>query len=338
MGAALLCLLLSACVDQPNPIPPPGSTTPVTRLSELHIFDGDPALQRPATGFVPYDVNVPLYSDGAHKRRFALVPEGEKIHVTDTWWELPVGAYLVKTFYYPRDERDPSLGEQLIETRFLVRDASGLRASTYVWNQAQTDAFVSGGNLDVPFSFIDASGAQHDDSFHVPGTSQCQTCHEDRALGLRIPQMDKAIAFDGGTTNQIDHLFESGLIDMAPAARDPLPDPFGNAPLDARARSYLDANCGHCHATTGSAAGTKVYWDRASTAGSTLPVCRPTDSVDGRDRVLVPGHPERSEFLARMTSSDASVRMPRGPSHIPDTAGIALLSSWVAAMDPVECP
>ena len=81
----------------------------MTRLSELHVFEGDPSLQRPAPGFVRYDVNVPLYSDGAHKHRFVFVPEGEKIHVTDTWWELPVGAYLVKTFYYPRDERDPSL-------------------------------------------------------------------------------------------------------------------------------------------------------------------------------------------------------------------------------------
>jgi hypothetical protein len=39
-----------------------------------------------------------------------------------------------------------------------------------------------------------------------------------------------------------------------------------------------------------------------------------------------------------MLSSDPFVRMPQGPSHIPDGAAIAVLSQWVQAMSPAGCP
>jgi hypothetical protein len=141
----------------------------------------------------------------------------------------------------------------------------------------------------------------------------------------------------GKADEQIERLVSAGVLDEAPLAPEPLADPFGTASLDDRARAYLDANCAHCHAKDGPAAGTKVYWDREHTGAVDLPLCRSTASVDGRDRVLVPGRPQQSEFLARMRSRDPFVRMPRGPAHVPDGAGIAVLSQWVAAM-PEGCP
>ncbi len=58
----------------------------------------------------------------------------------------------------------------------------------------------------------------------------------------------------------------------------------------------------------------------------------------GNDHVIVPGHPEQSEFLSRMLSTDPWVRMPQGPVHVPDVAGIAVLSRWVRDMAPEGCP
>ncbi|MEO7736035.1 MAG: c-type cytochrome domain-containing protein [Kofleriaceae bacterium] len=107
-------------------------------------------------------------------------------------------------------------------------------------------------------------------------------------------------------------------------------------PVLARARD-LDAHCSHCHGRGGSAEDTRLWWDLAHTTPTELPICRSTASVDDRDRVLVPGHPEQSELLARMASDDASVRMPRGPTQLPDRAGIALLTAWIAAMPPRTC-
>jgi len=332
----LLCAGLCACsIDDPNPIPPPGASSPVDRLSQLGIFEGDLGLQTPRNDFFGYEVNVSLYSDGASKVRFVHVPEGSALHATEDRWAVPTGSYLVKTFFYPRDARDPSLGRRLLETRFLVKQTNGYAYSTYVWNDEQTDAVASGGNLDLSVSWIDANGIEHDGDYHVPGLTLCDSCHRGRALGLRNRQMARGEA--GAADDQIAQLVAAGVLDEAPEIREPLVDPFGSAPLDDRARSYLDANCAHCHARDGSAASTKLYWAREATDAAGLPRCRSTATVDGRDRVLVPGRPRESEFLARMTSSDPFVRMPRGPSRVPDGAGLAVLSEWVRAM-PGGCP
>jgi uncharacterized repeat protein (TIGR03806 family) len=329
----------AGCVDQPVPVPPPGSSTPVDRLSEMGIFVGDLAQLQPSAGIVAYDVNVSLYSDGAQKHRFIYVPPGKQIQATSDRWQPPQGAYFIKNFYYPNDARDPSQGIRLIETRFLIQQDGGLVASTYLWNSEQTDAIASGGNVDVPVRWIDSNGLLHDDYFHVPGTSLCQNCHDERILGLRTRQIDHPGDYPDGTSDQMSHLVAAGVLDaLPPDGGIVLTDPFGTAPLDARARSYLDANCALCHASVGAASGTGLFWDYEDTTASLLPICRPTHGVAGNDQVIVPGHPEQSEFISRMLSSDPFVRMPQGPTHIPDGAAIAVLSQWVQSMTPPGCP
>jgi uncharacterized repeat protein (TIGR03806 family) len=340
VAAALLILALlglGGCSRPLVPIAPPGGSEPVERLSDLGIFVGDPAKQVPRQGFVAYDVNASLYADGARKRRFVYVPEGTRISTSSDRWQLPVGSYLVKTFSFPRDLRDPALGERMIETRFLVAREDGFTASTYVWNEAQTDASASRGDLDVPVAWIDAQGVQRHVVFHVPSTSQCAACHAQRALGFRSRQLDHLAEYADGTHDQIAHFARLGLIDRAPPAHLQLVDPSGNAPLAARARSYLDANCSHCHGEGGSAERTDLFWDLEHTVASEMPSCRATRSIDGRDRVLVPGHPEQSEFLARMRSEKPRVHMPRGPSKVADQSGISLLSAWVASLPAQSC-
>lgn len=325
----LVPLLLVGCAGPLRPIPPPNGGTPVNRLSELGIFVGSPAAQQPRPDFLVYEVNAPLYSDGARKRHFVYVPTGTRIVASADRFELPVGAYLVKTFSFAKDLRDSSRGEQLVETRFLIRTESGFTASTYVWNEAQTDAFASQGDVDVPVRWTDARGARQARTFHVPSTSQCRACHSGRALGWRARQLDRE--------DQLARFRTLGLIDRLPPAHSVLVDPHGDASLSERARSYLDANCSHCHGEGGSAERTDLYWDLEHTTPSLLPSCRETREVDGRDRVIVPGHPEQSELLARMRSPNPRVHMPRGPSTRADPEGIALLERWVAAMPPRAC-
>jgi uncharacterized repeat protein (TIGR03806 family) len=314
----------------------------VDRLSQLGIFEEPLAELVPRAGVVPYDVIVSLYSDGAQKRRFMILPPGTQLSgrgaEAPDRWQVPTGTYFVKAFYFPKDARDASLGMQLVETRFLVKRDQGYDVSTYLWDADQHDAVASGGNVDVSVQWIDTTGAERLEAFHVPGTSMCQSCHSDRALGIRTRQMDVRGTYPGGLSSQIDFLVASGLLDARPAEPVVLVDPSGGAPLDARARSYLDANCSHCHGPQGLAAGTGVLFDYEHTTHDRLPLCRPTEAVDGKNHVIVPGHPESSEFLARMESSDPFVRMPMGPTRIPDGVGIQVLSQWVAAMTPAGCP
>ncbi len=338
VGIGLLALCaLSGCSAPLRAIPAPGGGAPVARLSQLGLFEGQLAAQQPRAGVVAYDVNASLYAGGAHKRRFIVLPPGTQSAVSEDRWQAPLGTYFVKTFSFPLDARQPQLGERLVETRFLVRTAEGLRASTYVWNDAQTDAFASAGDLDVPVSWIDAAGVRREQRFHVPSAAQCAGCHEGRALGWRSRQLDHAATYADGSSDQIQHLLALGVIDARPPAHSVLVDPFGDAPLELRARSYLDANCSHCHGQGGSAQGTELFWGFEHTGGRELPACRATRDVDGRDHVLVPGHPEQSEFLARMRSERPRVHMPRGPLQSLDQAGIALLSAWVSSMPSVVC-
>ena len=341
LGASALLTLallsLGGCSRPLRPVAPPGAVTPALHLSELGVFEGELRKQVPRQGFVAYDVNVSLYADGARKRRFVYVPAGSHIQTGEDRWQLPVGSYLVKTFSFARDRRDPTRGERLIETRFMVLTADGFVPSTYVWNDAQTDANASRGDLDVPVSFIDERGVQRQQLFHVPSASQCAACHADRALGFRSRQLDHVAEYADGTHDQIAHFTRVGLIDREPPAHLRLSEPSGTAPLADRARSYLDANCSHCHGQGGSAERTDLFWDLEHTTGKELPSCRPTRPIDGRDRVLVPGRPEQSEFLARMRASNPRIHMPRGPSRLPDQAGIALLSSWVASLPAAFC-
>jgi uncharacterized repeat protein (TIGR03806 family) len=339
VGLVSSCMALSACtVDEPNPIPPPGGSTPVQKLSELNIFEPPLAALQPVPGIVAYDVNVSLYADGAEKHRFVYVPPGTKIQAEADRFVVPIGAYLIKNFYYPNDARDLSQGIRIVETRFLVKRSNGFDVSTYVWNDDQTDAVVSGGNVNVSTRFIDQSGVLHHDYFHVPGTSTCQTCHQERALGLRTRQLDHPDTYDDGTTDQIDHLIAAGVLDSAPPSGIVLTDPFGDGDLDSRARSYLDANCAHCHAQGGEAYGTHVLWDYENTDADHRPTCKPVHAVAGNDRVIVPGKPDQSEFLSRMLAADPCARMPQGPTHHPDGAAVAVLSQWVERMSPAGCP
>jgi len=88
-------------------------------------------------------LNTPLFSDYAEKLRFVKIPEGKTVayNLTEVL-EFPVGTTLIKTFYYPNDFRDISKGKRLMETRLLIHEASGWKASEYVWNDEQTETVL----------------------------------------------------------------------------------------------------------------------------------------------------------------------------------------------------
>jgi mono/diheme cytochrome c family protein len=288
------CSIAGCSIDAPVRLPPVGGGPPADRLSELGL-----------DGAIPYEVIAPLWSDGADKARGLVAPI--PLGATDDAWIIPVGTYLVKTF---------ALGGRRVETRVIAYLDDGPRFATYLWNAAQTEAFASGGNLDV-----DAGGQV----FHVPGTSQCTACHAAGALGLRTPQLAGAL----------DALVAAGVIAQRPARVDPFVDPYGDGDLEPRAASYLDANCAHCHRPDGEAAGTGVDWRRDHLRDN---LCRAAgEAVAGRRLVIAPGRPDASVTIARMTSGDPFVHMPRGPSHIVDDRGLAVVSAWIASL-PVGCP
>ena len=111
--------------------------------------------------------------------------------------------------------------------------------------------------------------------------------------------------------------------------------------MELRARSYLDANCGHCHnADIGFAVSSGLYLDVDTTDPSTYGVCRTPAAAGagsgGFTYDIVPGLPQESVMVYRMGSTDPEVQMPEIAS-LTNPGGISVISDWIAGMTPVGC-
>src|SRR5205823_6620392 len=99
--------------------------------------------------------------------------------------------------------------------------------------------------------------------------------------------------------------------------------------LEYRVRSYLTANCVHCHQPGGSA---RALWD----ARLTTPTAQAglvngallNNLGDSNNAVLKPGSLSNSVMLTRI-SSPGALRMPPLASTLLDTNAINLLSAWI---------
>jgi hypothetical protein len=104
--------------------------------------------------------------------------------------------------------------------------------------------------------------------------------------------------------------------------------------LDARARSYLDNNCAHCHQPGGTAGYTGVDL-RTSADLRTFGVCKSPNSsgrVGNLSYDLVPGHPEQSILLARMESVRPKEMMPQIGRSVVHEEGAALIREWIKSL------
>jgi uncharacterized repeat protein (TIGR03806 family) len=329
------------------PLPPPG-TIPET-LAGWGLFRGNGATQEPALGVIPYEVIAPLFSDYSIKHRFIRLPAGKKMTYSDTSkWGVSDGTILVKTFAFPRDTRASGKGERLIETRLLVREAGLWSVLVYKWNDEQTEArrFVAGTRL--PISWIDEMGQTHEQTYRIPSTEDCKTCHggkeEVEPLGLRTRQLDRTFDHGEGPENQIDYLARLGSFEQAPpraGERPRLSDPMGDDPLAARARSYLEGNCAHCHRQGGDSQSSGLWLNLENEAREHLGICKiPLAAGRGAGNLdfdIVPGEPDQSIMVFRMESTEPDIKMPEMPSLEPDRSGAQLIREWIAAMSTKGC-
>ena len=323
---------------------------PFDLLSEYCFFRGELADHDPMPGVVLYDVTAPLYSDRSEKKRFLVLPEGETIgfELTDHW-SWPDDTIIVKTFYYHVDRRDPAAGEQILETRLLIKREGSWQAQSYIWDEEQQEAHRNNLGRRVDLSFIDDDGSEVEIDYRIPNQNQCRTCHGQDGdlvpLGPRTFQLTESYAQRSGEPTQLEHFEELGLFDS------PLPDPETfptithyydeSADLEDRARSYLDANCAHCHNPKGRAASSNLHLGIDITDERKLGVCKfPVAAGSGAGGLtydIVPGHPEESIMIYRMDSTDAAIKMPELPLTTIDHFGVDLISEWILQMEPTGC-
>ena len=109
-----------------------------------------------------------------------------------------------------------------------------------------------------------------------------------------------------------------------------------NAPLEGRARAYLDVNCGHCHNRDGLASNSGLYLTYEEADRSALGIeKRPVAAGRGSGGFLfsiAPGHPEQSILLYRMASTEPGVMMPELGRSLVHDEGLALVRDYIAKM------
>ena len=324
--------------------PAPG-TFPLT-LAATGCY-ADLTTRAPAAGLLPYAVQSPLWSDGEEKRRFLVLPEGTTIDpLTPGAWDLPVGTILMKEFAL-EEEAGNLASARALETRFLIRRASGWEGYTYQWNAAATDGQLLDGAATASFDVEDPSqpGVPLSHQHYFPSRSDCVHCHNaaaGRALGLQTAQLNRGYDYGGIVDNQLrawEHVgLFGGCLAARPADLPRLADPGDpSASVESRARSYLHANCAQCH-RPGGPAPTAIDL-RAETALAATGVCdalpQAGDLGVPTARLVRPGHAEESILWLR-AAMRGTEQMPPLATMIADPTGTTVLADWINALG--ACP
>lgn len=311
-------------------------------LSEFEFFI-DQTKQLPAKNVHPYELITTLFSDYSYKSRFMYVPEGKESSYQKDWvYDFPVGTALIKTFYYPVDERNLDLGSKLLETRVLLRKEKGWEAVSYAWNDEQTEAFIKIAGKTINTSWINHEGVSRDIRYRVPNMNQCKECHSTNdvisPIGPKARNLDKDLVYGGKEKNQLAYLLEYGVIDSIPKGIKPVADwKDESQPLQDRARAYLAINCGHCHTPSGVANSTALYLDFNETRPVHLGVNKSPVATGrgsgGLKYSLVPGKADQSILLYRMISTDPGVMMPESGRALVHTEAVNLIQEWINSMN-----
>ena len=297
----------------------------------------------PAPGALPYSLNSTVWADGAEVRRWVILPDAGKVGFSpDGDYTWPGGTVFVQHFEIVTD---PAKGtRRRLETRLLALDAAGSfgYGANYRWRADGKDAdLVDAAGEEEILKVTDTSGSTREQTWTYPSPGLCFMCHTPAAgfvLGPKTRQLNGDFDYPGGhpdnqlrTWNYLQmftpDIEESAIKDYPRACR--IDD--GTATLEDRVRSYLDANCSHCHRPGGTGAG----WD----ARHVTPLAE-QGILNGQLRnnlgiedakLVVPGDVARSMMHRRMASTSLTERMPPVTRNVPDAVALEVLEEWIKA-------
>lgn len=223
-------------------------------LSAYAIFEGTPTDLIPADSFHLFELSSILFTDYAHKQRLVKVPDNSQMtRRNDGTIDFPDGTILVKTFFYYTDERDTTLGKNIIESRLLIKENDTWNIATYLWNEDQTEATLELNGVDTPISWINTDGNNRSTLYHVPDENECIACHQSSEtmipLGPSLRNLNRMVNRNGADLNQLEHLQSVGILnDFQVSEISKIVDYNDlSASLTDRGRAYLALNCAHCH-------------------------------------------------------------------------------------------
>ena len=359
VSIAALCLV--ACSPSPDPVTLHPADAVPDRLSDWHVVHADGKRLTMNAGVIPYELNMPLFSDYALKLRTAWMPAGEAAtYREDREFDFPVGTILSKTFHYRYGEdglqkldAEAELDEdgaldlsrhRVVETRLLVHHEAGWKAYPYVWNDQQTEAFLEVAGAEFAFNFGEQAF-----TYIVPDMNQCAGCHVPdfttraiRPIGPQAHQLNRDYAYADGERNQLDYWSDSGRLQGSnvPSPRSPRWSNRDREDIDDVARAYLDANCAHCHNPQGPADTSALDLSLTAEMNREYGICKPPVAVGrgsgNRPYDIFPGKPEQSILLYRMQHDDPAIMMPELGRAMSHAEAVDLIADWITGL-PGDC-
>ncbi|MFN9082797.1 MAG: PQQ-dependent sugar dehydrogenase [Planctomyces sp.] len=308
------------------------------RLSETGLFR-DTTKHEWAAGVRPFRIAHPMWQDGTESQHAVALPDSSRLTVYDSPRPLESVAMFNSRLHYPAGAvlaKTVSLADCRIETQVLHFDGRQWQAYSYIWNQQQTDAELApaaGQQLTLP-----AAGGV---SWRIHSRTECLQCHNpwaETTLALQPEQLHPAAAA-GGAESEWQRLVRDGYVQTRTAdgvTADPLScvrrsvAEVGQGTLEQQARSWLHANCSHCHqpnAGTGLPLSLRM-WDADAEMSAWGKVPQKGTFGISQPGLLVRGSPHQSVLLYRVGSSSVG-RMPHIGSREVDFAGADLLTRWI---------
>lgn len=347
----LLIFTFQSCSDQDDeyipvsPVVVDLTQVPYAKLSDYHFFEGAMKDLNPSLNVIPYEPASGLFTDYAHKKRFIWMPtDVQATYDADNKILIfPTGTVLIKNFYYTTIQ--PENTTKIIETRLMIRQATGWVFVEYIWNDEQTDA-----NLVVGDDFTNGSSQaitfKKDNNeivtinYRIPSDAECIACHKINEIATPIgpkPQnLNYSYAYSNGNKNQLQKLTEQGYLESYPSSIVTTVNYKDiTQPLELRMRSYIDANCAHCHQDQGRCDYRAIRLGFAETLDPTnIGVCIVADETlsPTLQKIVSPGNYSKSIMRYRMNINDESQRMPLLGRTIVHDEGVALIEEWISSL------
>jgi autotransporter-associated beta strand protein len=309
----------------------------------------------PAAGLIPYAPNAPQWKDNALSSWLMAVPNNgglispdEQIQFKPTnYWTFPAGSVFVKNFDLIVNETNATV--RRLETELLVRNNNGsVYGVNYKWRLDNCDADLLTGSLSEDILITNATGVRTQ-TWYYASPSDCQECHNTaiagnasgvNVLGVNARQLNGSLTYPttGVTDNQLRTLNRLGLFN--PAFNETAIGSYSqlsamtnlSASLQERVRSYLDANCEHCHQPGGQG----ITWDArydtplAQQDITNYPAAFSLGISDGACVVRAKDI-WRSVLVSRVNTLNQDIQMPDFRNLI-DTNGVQVITDWINSL------
>ena len=309
-----------------------------TYLSETGLYASLKTLE-PSPGVYEYEIAATAYQGGTTNQLLLGVPGQGQIRSQKRKrnWKYPVNTVFAKTISH-EVMVNGKLENRRIETQILLHDGLTWQPYCYQWNEAQTDASlvdVEGGFTEYETSSM--IGEPEILKWRHHSRAECRACHTNQTGGAVSFSYENMLRIVGEEGDGVEQLVRLKLLDK------PAPPSWGvkrmvdpqdtTQTLQDRARSYLHANCSHCHCRGG---GGTVALDLVfSNTNEQINALSFATTQGGfgleQSHVISPGDPYSSILYYRMATAGKG-HMPKLWTRDNDEAGLQLVHDWIASL------